>query len=88
MHSAHRTSACTPDFDQHADRRAISQDMEKQNKGPCTPSLTSSYAFSYSSSFPLKMLATDAKTLKSNLVHIVFIVYCRTKVSEAVCKRD
>ncbi len=45
MHSAHRTSARTPDFDQHADRRAISQDMEKQNKGPCTPSLTSSYAF-------------------------------------------
>ncbi len=40
--------------------------------------------FSYSSSFPIKMLATDAKTQKiepdPNFLR-------RTKVSEAVCKR-
>ncbi len=41
--------------------------------------------FSYSSSFPIKMHATDAKTQKIEPDPNLF---WRTKVSEAVCKRD
>ncbi len=41
--------------------------------------------FSYSPSFPIKMHATDAKTQKIEPDPIFF---WRTKVSEAVCKRD
>ncbi len=41
--------------------------------------------FSYSSSFPIKMHATDAKTQKIEPDPNFF---WRTKVSEAVCKRD
>ncbi len=41
--------------------------------------------FPYSPSFPIKMHATDAKTQK---IKPDLIFFWRTKVSEAVCKRD
>ncbi len=41
--------------------------------------------FPYSSSFPIKMHATDAKTQK---IEPDLIFFWRIKVSEAVCKRD
>ncbi len=56
-------------------------------KGPSTLSPTFSYAFlfSYSSSFPIKMLVTDAKTHKIEPDPNFLMT---DEVSEAVCKHD
>ncbi len=57
------------------------------DKGHCTLSPKCSYAFfSYWSSLPIKMLATDAKTQKIEPDLNCF--YWQMKVLEAVCKRD
>ncbi len=70
-------------------RRRVNQ---LQGKGPCILSLKFSYVFfrfffSYSSSFLIKMLATDAKTQKIEPDPIFFFLR-RMKVLDAVCKRD
>ncbi len=64
-----------------------------KHKGPCTPSpkfwyVFIFYFFSDSSSFPIKMLATGAKTQKIEPGPIIFYFLWRTEFSEAVCKCD
>ncbi len=49
------------------------QFSENTTEGPCTPSLTVVGFSSYSSSFPIKMLVTDAKTQKIEADPIVFL---------------